>query len=720
MDHFACEPVWIRLNAAPLPPETRSFEDSETGGSEGCFFYAVRPVGSNQVEGPIDKVVTIDMTAGQYQTSGSAATHCKAATGITSDTAITQYTTRASMPFEAIGTVLNGTGGVNTKVRGTSSPTGPPPAPQSVHRTLYEKPGVQTGAGPFADTEFASITWTMPNAPSDLLGYHIEAAGSPLGPWQRLTKSPVAWWETHYTAQGIRIPGCDTQFVQPECSSYRVIAVDADGNESQPVPAIDNPSSGTCPMTPDAPAHLTASNQGTWPNTYTRLQWDPVPGATKYTVYRLPIYSWDPYFYPTVVVDAPTTSFLDWGDYNQNGGACPNETCPYQGLDPCNYLHLNAYYVTARFASGGESPRSNLVLWQVNGTNGPGYAWALPGGEVPAANLPGELLACMNTGETDWERAASGPAASRSHEVRADDARAPGTPHELATAPMTRLGVIPDPPWAVLNLHTDHLGTVRLVTDMSSHAVSRHDYFPFGEEVTPQFSYNTHQYTGHERDRESGLDYMLARYYGAAASRFLSVDPVAGDPAEPQTWNRFGYASNNPISRVDPDGKIDIRTDDEKEMMSDPDVSLAMGEASLSADGGNECGFAAIKGEGDYTTTPVTEGDRTSVFVPNPPGAAGRFHTHRSGTIRDSAGKTEYIDPNKPGPSDEPNAQATGTKGYILAPAGLIRVVGPANSQLVVTGKDWRKLEKNLRRAAKAVRKANKVLKREAQRQKDK
>jgi hypothetical protein len=140
--------------------------------------------------------------------------------GVTSDTEITQYTTRASMSTEAMGAILDGTGGVNTKVRGTGSAAGPPPDPQTVHRWIHVKPGVETGIGRFADTEFASTTWTMPNSPSDLLGFHVETAGSPSGPWQRLTKSPVAWWETHYTAQGIRIRGRSGLRYRPPCAPF--------------------------------------------------------------------------------------------------------------------------------------------------------------------------------------------------------------------------------------------------------------------------------------------------------------------------------------------------------------------------------------------------------------------------------------------------------------------------------------------------------------------
>jgi hypothetical protein len=48
---------------------------------------------------------------------------------------------------------------------------------------------------------------------------------------------------------------------------------------------------------------------------------------------------------------------------------------------------------------------------------------------------------------------------------------------------------------------------------------------------------------------------MHARYYNGNLGRFLSVDPVLGDRYQPQTWNRYAYAENNPIRLTDPTGR---------------------------------------------------------------------------------------------------------------------------------------------------------------------
>ncbi len=86
---------------------------------------------------------------------------------------------------------------------------------------------------------------------------------------------------------------------------------------------------------------------------------------------------------------------------------------------------------------------------------------------------------------------------------------------------------------------------------------------PFGEECltppcTPLQGTNTRKFTGKERDQETGLDYFGARYYGSKIGRFTTVDPVytwRENLVDPQRWNRYAYARNNPLRYVDPDGR---------------------------------------------------------------------------------------------------------------------------------------------------------------------
>jgi RHS repeat-associated protein len=111
--------------------------------------------------------------------------------------------------------------------------------------------------------------------------------------------------------------------------------------------------------------------------------------------------------------------------------------------------------------------------------------------------------------------------------------------------------------------HLDHLGTPRRVTDQNDRTVGVHDYLAYGPELstsTTEPSATALKYTGHERDSWSTgssdtLDYMHARYYSPWLGRFMSVDPGTFHPENPQSWNRYAYSNNNPLTLLDPNGR---------------------------------------------------------------------------------------------------------------------------------------------------------------------
>jgi len=109
--------------------------------------------------------------------------------------------------------------------------------------------------------------------------------------------------------------------------------------------------------------------------------------------------------------------------------------------------------------------------------------------------------------------------------------------------------------------HCDHLGTVRMITDNSGAVVSRHDYEPFGVEIAPvvETANNTHQFTGHERDANTGYDYMHYRSYGSNIGRFMKPDNITGNPLNPQSWNLYSYVRGNPVNFNDPTGHQEAR-----------------------------------------------------------------------------------------------------------------------------------------------------------------
>ncbi|MEM7352045.1 MAG: RHS repeat-associated core domain-containing protein [Acidobacteriota bacterium] len=109
-------------------------------------------------------------------------------------------------------------------------------------------------------------------------------------------------------------------------------------------------------------------------------------------------------------------------------------------------------------------------------------------------------------------------------------------------------------PDGIRHYHLDHLGSVRMATDAAGESVFGLSYLPYGEPAGVNDTSEILQFTGHERDHPTGLDYMHARFYTQVMGRFLSVDPLQGQAETPQSLNRYAYVVGNPLRWVDPDG----------------------------------------------------------------------------------------------------------------------------------------------------------------------
>ena len=95
------------------------------------------------------------------------------------------------------------------------------------------------------------------------------------------------------------------------------------------------------------------------------------------------------------------------------------------------------------------------------------------------------------------------------------------------------------------------------MTNASGQVIARHDFLPFGEELTPQNEPpDKRLYTGQERDFETGQDYVGARQLRTDLGRFLAPDPMTLVPrvVGSQGVNSYAYVRNNPLRLIDPNG----------------------------------------------------------------------------------------------------------------------------------------------------------------------
>ena len=96
----------------------------------------------------------------------------------------------------------------------------------------------------------------------------------------------------------------------------------------------------------------------------------------------------------------------------------------------------------------------------------------------------------------------------------------------------------------------DHLGSSHLTLDGTGTFLNREEYFPYGETSFGSYAKKRYRYIGAERDEETGLYHMPARYYAAWLGRWISCDPQG----MVDSFNLYAYGRSNPLSNADHSG----------------------------------------------------------------------------------------------------------------------------------------------------------------------
>lgn len=100
-----------------------------------------------------------------------------------------------------------------------------------------------------------------------------------------------------------------------------------------------------------------------------------------------------------------------------------------------------------------------------------------------------------------------------------------------------------------------------MTADASGSVLEQRAHYPYGETWYEGGGTSKWKFTTYERDSESGNDYAIFRVYVSRFGRFCSGDPVHGQVADAQSWNRYAYVRNDPVNLRDPlglDWKCDV------------------------------------------------------------------------------------------------------------------------------------------------------------------
>ncbi len=131
---------------------------------------------------------------------------------------------------------------------------------------------------------------------------------------------------------------------------------------------------------------------------------------------------------------------------------------------------------------------------------------------------------------------------------------------------------------AMKYFHTDHLGSVTAISDdygrvsdptWGANASTLMDYDAWGARRNPDGTaassptvfdqpVGNRGFTGHEAIPDVGLVNMNGRVYDPVIGRFLSPDPNVQFAANLQSYNRYSYVLNNPLSLTDPTGYFSL------------------------------------------------------------------------------------------------------------------------------------------------------------------
>jgi len=120
-------------------------------------------------------------------------------------------------------------------------------------------------------------------------------------------------------------------------------------------------------------------------------------------------------------------------------------------------------------------------------------------------------------------------------------------------------------------LHKDHIGSISVISASDGSLLQRLSYDAFGKrrdgigwnavqnafantQIQAALTITERGFTNHEHVDHANLIHMGGRIYDPETGRFVQADPIIQAPENGQSFNRYSYVFNNPLSYTDPTG----------------------------------------------------------------------------------------------------------------------------------------------------------------------
>ena len=203
----------------------------------------------------------------------------------------------------------------------------------------------------------------------------------------------------------------------------------------------------------------------------------------------------------------------------------------------------------------------------------------------------------------------------------------------------------------------NHLGSSCLELDATAAVITYEEYFPYGAtsfhaaDSATDVPAKRYRYTGKERDDETGLDYVTARYYAPWLGRWTTPDHsglVDGT-------NLYAYVRNRPTCFIDTDGR-QAEDADRTGQRQPPKFNPNLDHATY---------FVVTPHPHHQRTRPSGRGNSGPAHAPHP--ASGTGSGHRTGAAGQTArGKSSGSD----------SGIDVRVSGWIARILGLVRILG--------------------------------------------